>query len=108
MWSVPCSRIHGYCGSSILISSTAHGYRTKMSPRDHSRHRRGVAERYVFDRTNPRGALYNCVEHRLHVCRRAADNAEHLGSLQSDAPELEFVALPSSWNRRTFSIAITA
>src|SRR5687768_316088 len=54
------------------------GYRTKMSPRNHS-----VAlvesQQHVINPTNPRGALDDGVEHRLHVRRRAADDAEHLG-----------------------------
>ena len=34
---------------------------------------------YVINPTNPRRALDDGVEHRLHICRRAADDAEHLG-----------------------------
>ena len=33
---------------------------------------------YVIDPTNPGGALDDRIEDRLHVCWRAADNAEHL------------------------------
>ena len=49
-----------------------------MSPRNHivplveSQH-------HVINPANPRGALDDGVEHRLHVRRRAADDAEHLG-----------------------------
>ena len=53
------------------------GYRTKMSPRNHS-----VAfvesQHHVINPTNPGGALDDGVEDRLHVRGRAADNAEHL------------------------------
>ena len=48
-----------------------------MSPRNHT-----VplveSQCYVIDSTNPRGALDNGIEDRLHVCWRAADDAEHL------------------------------
>ena len=43
-----------------------------MSPSMKSQH-------HVIDPANPRGALDDGVEHRLHVRRRAADDAEHLG-----------------------------
>ena len=33
----------------------------------------------VINPTNPRGALDDGVEDRLHVCRRAANDAKHLG-----------------------------
>ena len=64
-----------------LISTdldAGNGYRTEMSPRNHivslveSQH-------HVINPTNPRGALDDGVEDRLHVRRRAADDAEHLG-----------------------------
>ncbi len=54
------------------------GYGTKMRPwyqivpLTQSQH-------HVIDPTNPRGALDNGIEHRLHVGGRAADDAEHLG-----------------------------
>src|SRR6266508_2431747 len=54
-------------------------YVPKMGPRNHevifveSQH-------YVIDPTNPRRALDNWVENRLHVRRRAADDAEYFGS----------------------------
>ena len=49
-----------------------------MSPRNHSV---PLAEpqHHVIDPTNPRRALDDGVEHRLHVRGRAADDAEHLG-----------------------------
>ena len=34
---------------------------------------------HVINPTNPRGALDNGIEDRLHIGRRAANNAEHLG-----------------------------
>ena len=43
-----------------------------MSPRAKSQH-------HIIDPANPRRALDDGVEHRLHVRRRAADDAEHLG-----------------------------
>ena len=49
-----------------------------MSPRNHS-----VplveSQHHVINPTNPRGALDDGVKDRLHVRRRAADDAEHLG-----------------------------
>ena len=36
-------------------------------------------QHHVIDPANARGALDDGVEHRLHVSRRAADDAEHLG-----------------------------
>ena len=56
----------------------ANGYGAKMSPR--TMHVPLLkSQHYVIDPTNPRGALDDGVEHRLHVRRRAADDAEHLG-----------------------------
>ena len=37
------------------------------------------SQHHVINPTNPRGALDDGVEDRLHVRRRAADDAEHLG-----------------------------
>ena len=37
------------------------------------------SQHHVINPTNPRRALDDGVEHRLHVRRRAADDAEHLG-----------------------------
>ena len=54
------------------------GYGTKMSPRNH-RVPLVESQYHVINPTNPRGALDDGVEHRLHVRRRAADDAEHLG-----------------------------
>src|SRR5688572_26589452 len=52
--------------------------RTKMSSRNHAS---SLAESQlnIVDSTNSRCALNDSIEHRLHVGRRAADYAEHLG-----------------------------
>ena len=49
-----------------------------MSPRNQSVSL-AESQQHVIDPTNPRGALDNGVEYRLHVRGRAADDAEHLG-----------------------------
>ncbi len=49
-----------------------------MSPRNHSVPL-AESQHHVINPTNPRGALDDGVEDRLHVRRRAADDAEHLG-----------------------------
>jgi hypothetical protein len=53
---------------------SAYANRTKMSPLQ-----RGVSlvetQYYVIDPTNPRGALDDGIENRLHVRRRATDDA---------------------------------
>src|SRR5262245_48926564 len=51
--------------------------RTKMPPRDH-RVSFTESQYHVIDPTNLCCALDDGIEHRLHVCRRAADDAEHL------------------------------
>src|SRR4030095_16061024 len=38
------------------------------------------SQHYVINTANPRSALHDGVEHRLHVRRRAADNAEDFRS----------------------------
>src|SRR5262249_11246023 len=59
-----------------LAAENGHG--TKMSPRNptvplvESQH-------HVINPANPSGALHDGVEHRLHVCGRSADDAEHFG-----------------------------
>src|SRR5262245_64101140 len=78
--------------------NASNGYRTKMGPRSQNV---SVAEpqHHIIDPTNPRRALDDSIQHRLHVRRRAADDAEHLGScclmLQSFAqfgvPFLQFL-----------------
>ncbi len=61
-----------------LNAASGYGYGTKMSPRNHS-----VAlakpQHHVIDPANPSRALDDGIEDRLHVRRRAADDAEHLG-----------------------------
>ena len=49
-----------------------------MSPQNHNVPL-AESQHHVIDPTNPRRALDDGVEHRLHVRRRAADDAEHLG-----------------------------
>ena len=49
-----------------------------MSPRNQSVSL-AESQHHVIDPTNPRRALDDGVEDRLHVRRRAADDAEHLG-----------------------------
>ena len=49
-----------------------------MSPCNHSVPF-AKSQKHVINPTNPRGALDDGVEDRLHVRRRAADDAEHLG-----------------------------
>ena len=87
----------------------ANGYGTKMSPRNHNVPL-AESQHHVIDPTNPRGALDDGVKHRLHVGRRAADDAEHLGRRRLMLQGLaQFcVALLSSLNSRTFSMAMTA
>src|SRR5262249_37929957 len=53
-------------------------YATKMSPDCHHV-LLAQSQHDVIDSTNPGGALYDCIEHRLHVSGRAADDTEHLG-----------------------------
>ena len=80
-----------------------------MSPRNHSVSL-AESQHHVINPTNPRGALDDGIEHRLHVRGRAADDAEHLGRRRLMLQGLaQFcVALLSSLNSRTFSMAITA
>src|SRR5512144_26458 len=59
-------------------SYTRYRYGTKMSPRNHHVSF-AESQRYVIDPANPRGALDDRVENRLHVSRRPADDSEHLG-----------------------------
>src|SRR5215475_12943695 len=56
----------------------SNGYRTKMSPRSQNV---SVAEpqHHIIDPANSRSALNDGVEHRLHVRRRPADDAQHFG-----------------------------
>src|SRR5262245_39712447 len=54
------------------------GYGTKMGPQNHSVPIE-ESQQHVINPTNPGSALNDGIEHRLHVRRRAADDAEHLG-----------------------------
>src|SRR5262245_53120837 len=55
------------------------GYGTKMSSRYHN-----VtvmeSQNYIIESANPCRALDDSVQHRLHIRRRATDDAEHFGS----------------------------
>src|SRR5262249_57277032 len=53
-------------------------YGTKMSPCNQTV---PIAESqyHIINPANPSGAFDDSGEHRLHICRRAADDAEHLG-----------------------------
>ena len=87
----------------------ASGYGTKMSPRYHSVSFM-ESQHYIVYPANPRGALDDGIQHRLHVRGRAADDAEHLGRCRLMLQGLpQFcVASCNSLNNRTFSIAMTA
>src|SRR5262249_2366939 len=72
---------------------------------------------HIINSTNPRSALNNGIQHGLHVRRRPADDAKHLGGgrlmlqrlTQFRVTGFEICSfMLSSWNRRTFSMAITA
>ena len=78
MWSVPCSRIQRILWLINTDLDAANGYGTKMSPRNHSVPL-AESQHHVINPTNPRGALDDGIEDRLHVRGRAADDAEHLG-----------------------------
>ena len=56
----------------------ANRYWTKMSPR-HPSVTIAESQHHVVDPTYSCRAPDNSVEHRLHIRRRAADDAEHLG-----------------------------
>ena len=91
------------------LDAARYGYGTKMSPRNHNVPF-AESQRHIIDPANPRGALDDCIEHRLHVRRRAADDAEHFRGCRLMLQRLaQFrVAFLSSLNNRTFSIAMTA
>ena len=57
---------------------TGYGYRTKMGPQNHDVSL-AESQHHIINPTNPRSTLDDGVEDRLHVRRRAADDAEHLG-----------------------------
>ena len=85
-------------------------YGTKMSPQNHNVSL-VESQHHVINPTNSGGALDDGVEDRLHVGRRAADDAEHLGRrglmlqrlAQFRVSLIEFLE-----TSRTFSMAITA
>src|SRR5688572_6308498 len=58
---------------------TSRSYRTKMSPQNHSI-AFAESQHHVINSTNLSSARHNRIEHRLHISRRAADDAEHFGS----------------------------
>src|SRR5690348_10017837 len=60
------------------FAASRFGYGSEMSPHNHSVSL-AESQRHIIDPTNPGGALDDRVEDRLHVRRRAADDAEHLG-----------------------------
>ena len=80
-----------------------------MSPRSHN-FALAESQHNVINPTNPGGALDDGVQDRLHVGRRAADDAEHFGRCGLMLQGLRNSALRScsSLNSRTFSMAITA
>ena len=61
-------------------------------------------ESRVVGVTQPRGVLRNDIQHRLDIRRRAGDDAQDFDSSQFAVPSDSL----SSWNSRTFSMAITA
>src|SRR5262249_60302993 len=56
----------------------ADGYGAKMSPRNQSVPL-PESKHHVINAANPRSAFYDGIEHWLHVCRRAADDAKDFG-----------------------------
>src|SRR5262245_40439801 len=60
------------------FAATRYGYGTNVSPHNHSVPL-AESQHHIVNTTNTRGALHDGVEDRLHVCGRAADDAEHLG-----------------------------
>ena len=57
----------------------ASGYGNQNEPARIITYALAESQHDVINPTNPRGALDDSVEHRLHVRGRAADDAEHLG-----------------------------
>ena len=60
-------------------ASSGYGYRSNMSSYNHGV-RVAQSQHHVINPANPGGALDDGVEDRLHVGRRAADDAEHFRS----------------------------
>src|SRR5262249_2564923 len=61
-----------------LFAANGHWDRTNMSPRNEIVPL-AESQLHVIDPTNPCRALNDGVKHRLHVRRRAANDAEYLG-----------------------------
>ena len=87
----------------------AYQHGPKMSPQNH-KVPLTESQHHVIYATNLCRALDDGVEDRLHVGRRAADDAEYLGrrGLVFQSLAQFRIALSNSLNSRTFSIAITA
>src|SRR5262245_33989546 len=66
--------ILGFVGTYFL---SANGYGTQMGARNHTRSLT-EPQHHIIDSTNPRCAFDDRVEDRLHIRRRATDNAEYL------------------------------
>src|SRR5262249_30057961 len=58
---------------------TTKRYRPKMGSLNHNV-LLPESQKHVINPTNPRGALDDCVKHRLHVGRGSTDDAEHFRS----------------------------
>src|SRR5262245_51528617 len=59
--------------------NTTKRYRPKMGSLNHNV-LLPESQKHVINPTNPRGALDDCVKHRLHVGRGSTDDAEHFRS----------------------------
>ena len=78
-------------GRSILISKRGNGYGTKMSPRNQNVSL-VESQHHVINTTNPSGALYNGIEDRLKISRRACDHPQNVP--RSRLPCERLVELP--------------
>src|SRR5262245_53252878 len=63
--------------STDLFTSNGYRYGTNMSPQNQTVPL-AESQHQVINPANPRGALNDSIEHRLHVGRRAADDAKNL------------------------------
>src|SRR5262249_4407518 len=61
-----------------LFAANGDGHGTKISPRN-AQVALVESQQQVINPTNPRRALNDRIERRLHIRRRAADDAEHFG-----------------------------
>ncbi len=66
-----------FINTDLFVGKT-YGYRTEPRPRNEIVPV-AKSQPQIIDSTNPGGALDDGIEDRLHVRRRAADDAEHLG-----------------------------